>query len=203
VQARRTKMRLLIIILTTTYSFGQTGQVTIKDLKARDINGQYTIVWTADKLEFTGENLKLKKRSRFEYLVFNNNERNGWDLVERKITSGKYSLNGDTLALEVKHGPKTYEPEFLSFRLKYVIKSLTITTDIDDLEKKYAQLIFPIPADKVDSWEKKRTELQKCLQETTDNQIDMVRYPLRLKRLSTQTEKMFWTENIFTSEVQL
>jgi hypothetical protein len=107
------------------------------------------------------------------------------------------------LALEVKHGPKTYEPEFLSFRLKYVIKSLTITTDIDDLEKKYAQLIFLIPADKVDSWEKKRTELQKCLQETTDNQIDMVRYPLRLKRLSTQTEKMFWTENIFTSEVQL
>lgn len=193
-------MRLLIILLTTTFSFGQTGKVIIKDLKPKDINGQYTIVWTADKLEFSGENLKLKKRSRFEYLVFKNNEKNGWDLVERQIMTGKYSLNGDTLALKVKHGSTVNGPELMSFRLKYVIKSLIITTDIDDLEKKYAQLIFLIPIEKVDSWEKQRTVLQKQLQEIIDNQIDVVRYPLRLQRLSIQTEKIFWPDHIFIND---
>jgi hypothetical protein len=188
----------IIVFITAVKSFGQHTPIVIKECQPADLQGRFTIVWVADKISFTGETFNVSKRGKFEYAVFDNNHQNGWDLVEEKIVTGKYYRDADTLKLKPKESPKSFGPEFFSYKQSYIIRGFGLTVYIDDNETT-KQFVCLIPLDKIGDWENKLKELQNMLNQSFERQED--EGLLRLLNLNGQVQFFFGVERIFLMKI--
>lgn len=189
-------MRVLIILLfAINLSDGQTIDITHKDFEARDMVGEYSIIWSADKYLILGENLRLKKHKKFEYEVFSAGMNNGWEDAEKILVSGKYLIKDDTLKLTIKNKAHKLKTEIFSFRVEYIVKKFELTSKSNETRKTHS-FVCLVPIDKLKVFTTETDHLIENLTSVVIENFDDLNFGM-LIGIRRETQQIFWDKRFF------
>jgi hypothetical protein len=186
---------LAILLLTYSYSVGQTVEIFLKDFKFNEIAGQYSIIWSADKNFVIGENLRLGKRKKFEYTIFAIGINGGGANTNKALMTGKFLIKNDTIKLKIKKKYHSHGSEIYSFRSEYLIKRFDLITEFNEVRKVYrfTCLIHPSLSNTFSS---KVDNLKMNLSNTALEKFDDPAYS-QIIEISQEVERIFWKDRLF------